>query len=123
MTHYFLYIKAGVLLDEHTAFYKVACGDGQKGAQMNAWLEAYAAEHGHFFVRWSLDAVEFYERCQISIGPNANDIKSIAAADLIKSLKTGCEDPCCYEAIRNRHHMMMQLNPHYYIFHELSKRK
>lgn len=122
MTRYYLYIKAGVLLDEHTAFYKVACGESQKGDQMNAWLEAYAAEHGHFFVRWSIDTVGFLDQCQMSIGCKAQDIKSIAAADLIKSLKTGCEDPSCYEAIRNRHHMMMQLNPHYYTYYELSKR-
>ena len=39
--------------------------------------EAYAFEHGHFFVRWSLEAVEFYMKCQESIGDGAKTIVSL----------------------------------------------
>lgn len=123
MTHYFLYIKAGVQIDENTSFYKVGIGESEAGMQMYDWLEAYAAEHGHMFCRWSLDAVEFYSRCIEYIGHNAQLIKAIPAAQLKKVLRTGCEDPSNYYAIMNRHKMMMAIDPHYYTFHELSKRK
>lgn len=122
MTHYFLYIKAGVQLDENTHFYKVGIGESDAGMRMHAWIEAYAAEHGHFFCRWSQDATEFYCKCIDSIGHNAQLIQAIPAADLKKVLRTGCEDPECYYAILNRHKMMMAIDPHYYTYYELSKR-
>lgn len=123
MTHYFLYIKAGVQLDANTRFYKVGIGESAVGIRHHAWLEAYAAEHGHMFCRWSHDAVEFYSRCIESIGHNAQLITSVSAAVLKKRLQTGSEDPACYYAIMNRHAMMMALDPHYYTYYELSKRR
>lgn len=122
MTHYFLYIKAGVRLDSDTRFYKVAVGEGQQGRKQNAWLEAYAFEHGHFFVRWSSDAVQFVVNCQESIGADAAPVISIPGRDLIVSLKNGCEDPAFWLACKHRHELMMRIDPHYYTYHELSKR-
>ena len=123
MTHYYLYIKAGVQLDADTRFYKVGIGDGRLGQKENAWLEAYALEHGHLFVRWSKEAVDFYSRCRNSIGVNARFLLSLPGRDLIKSLKNGCDDPACWSAIQHRHELLMKIDPHYYTYHELSKRK
>lgn len=123
MTHYFLYIKAGVQLDADTHFYKVGIGDGRQGQKENAWLEAYALEHGHLFVRWSTEAVDFYSRCRNSIGVDARLLLSLPGRDLIKSLKNGCDDPACWSAILHRHELLMKIDPHYYTYHELSKRK
>lgn len=120
MTHYFLYIKAGMILNEDTRFYKVGIGESNQGMRLHAWLEAYAAEHGHMFCRWSQDAAEFYSRCIESIGHNAQLISTITAHDLKRALQTGCEDPGCYEAIMNRHKMMMAIDPHYYTYYQLS---
>ena len=123
MTHYYLYIQTGVQLDADTRFYKVAVGESAKGHKMNAWLEAYAVEHGHFYVRWSHDATEFYSRCVDSIGRDTQCIVSLGAAELIKTLKTGCDDPACWSAIQHRHQLLMQIDPHYYAYHELARRK
>ncbi len=123
MTHYYLYIKAGVRLDADTRFYKVAIGESQQGRKMNAWLEAYAAEHGHLFVIWSPDAVDFFSKCVVSIGHDAAPIIAIPGKDLISSLKNGCEDPAFWLAIQHRHELLMQIDPNYYTCHELSKRK
>lgn len=123
MTHYFLYIQAGVQLNADTHFYKVGIGESVTGMQFRAWLEAYAAEHGHLFVRWSVEAADFYQKCIDSIGPDAHCIASIPAADLIKSLKTGCDDPACWQALQHRHQLLMKIDPKYYTYHELSKRK
>lgn len=123
MTHYFLYIKAGVLIDENTTFYKVGIGESEKGMRLHAWLESYAAEHGHLFCRWSHESVEFYSKCIESIGHNAQLIKAIPGSDLKRILRTGSEEPACYYAVQNRHKMMMAIDPHYYAYYELSKRK
>lgn len=123
MTNYFLYIKAGAVLNEDTRFYKVAIGESAVGIRHHAWLEAYAAEHGHMFCKWSHDAVEFYSKCIESIGHNAQLIMSVPAAQLKKRLQVDGEDPACYYAIMNRHAMMMAIDPHYYTYYELSKRR
>lgn len=122
MTHYFLYIQAGLELDSQTRFYKVAVGEGQIGRKQYAWLEAYAIEHGHFFVRWSSDAVQFVMDCRESIGHDVAPIVSIPGRDLIKSLKNGCEDPAFWQALLHNHQLMMKIDPNYYTYHELSKR-
>lgn len=123
MTHYYLYIKAGVQLDADTRFYKVAIGDGIIGTKTYTWLEAYAAEHGHLFVRWSHDAIEFVEKCRESIGHDAAFLLSLPGRDLIKTLKNGCEDPACWSAIQHRHQLLMKIDPKYYTYHELAKRR
>ena len=123
MTQYFLYIKAGVQIDENTAFYKVGIGESNAGIRMLSWLEAYAVEHGHMFFRWAPGCWGFYSKCIVSIGPNAQVITNITARDLKRSLQAGCEDPACYDAIMNRHKMMMAIDPHYYTYYELAKRR
>ena len=44
MTHYFLYIKAGVVLNEDTRFYKVGIVISDAGMHMQEWIEAFAAD-------------------------------------------------------------------------------
>lgn len=122
MTHYYLYIKAGVRLDLDTRFYKVAVGEGLQGRKQNAWLEAFAVEHGHLYVRWSTDAVQFAIDCQNSIGADAAPMVSLPGNDLIKSLKNGCEDPACWQAIQHRHELMMRIDPNYYMYYQLGRR-
>lgn len=122
MTHYYLYIQAGLEVDSQTHFYKVAIGESAKGLKMCSWLEAYAVEHGHLFVRWSLESAEFLFRCQESIGPDAQPIVAIPGHDLIQSLKNGCEDPACWQAIQHRHHLLMQIDPHYYTYYQIARR-
>ena len=122
MTHFFLYIEAGTQLDEDTRFYKVTIGESKKGIKQRAWLESYAIEHAHFFAIWSYDAADFLERCRNSIGPQANMLSLISGENLIKHLKTGTDDPESYLANVNRHHMMMQLDPHYFAYYQIGRK-
>ena len=114
MTHYYLYIAAGHSIDSDTRFYKVGVGESEAQNKKRAWLEAYAFEHGHFFVRWSLNAVEFCVKCQQSIGIKYPDVLSVMENDLCKILATGCEEPAFYQSALNRHHLLMQIDPDYY---------
>lgn len=120
MTRYYLYIEAGTHLDADTNFYKVAIGESEQQRKIYAWLESYAIEHGHFFVRWSLDAADFLEKCVESIGPDAKPIHHIVGITLVRALKNGCEDPDTYLANQHRHEMLMRIDPKYYMFHHLS---
>lgn len=123
MTHYYLYIAAGLTIDSNSRFYKVGIGESEAQNKKRAWLEAYAYEHGHFFVRWSLDAVEFCVKCQQSIGRQYPEVLSVMANDLYKILAEGCEEPSFYQAALNRHHLLMQIDPNYYTCHMLKSKK
>lgn len=123
MTHYYLYIEAGLQIDENTRFYRVAIGESQQMLKRKAWLESYAMEHGHFFVRWSLDALNFYNDCRRSLEGHARSLEPRTAHALIHQFKTGEEDPASYFANLNRHKMMMQIDPMYYSEHYINSRR
>lgn len=114
MTHYYLYIKAGQTLDTDTRFYKVGVGESEVQRKKMAWLQAYAHDHGHFFVIWSPEAANFMIKCQESIGPKARNVLAVMANDLIKYLRDGAEVPSSYQAELNRHQLLMKIDPSYY---------
>ena len=123
MTHYYLYIQAGATLNTYTAFYKVGIGESDAQIRKRAWLQAYAHEHGHFFVIWSPEAVGFMIKCQKSIGPKAKNVIAIMANDLIKYLRDGAEVPSSYQAELNRHQLMMQIDSAYYCYNTIRKKQ
>lgn len=122
MTHYYLYIQAGQELNTFTAFYKVGIGQSAAQTKKRAWLQAYAQEHGHFFVIWSPEAVDFMVKCQKSIGPKAKNVIAIMANDLVRILRDGAQEPSSYQAELNRHHLMMQVDSSYYTIQMLKVR-
>lgn len=121
MTHYYLYIKAGVRLGPDTRFYKVAIGNGPLGRKHLTWLEAYAFEHGHFFVIWSLDAVVFAMKCLRLLQLEERLIVSTTGRELIRTLQDGCEDPAFLEACRSRHKLLMKIDPNYFAYYQLKR--
>jgi hypothetical protein len=123
MTRYYLYIKAGVQLDAGSQFFKVAIGESQKDVRVYAWVESYAYEHGHFFVRWSLPAVDFLSRCLDSVNKQILDVVPIKAKDLVSFLRDGCEEPAFYQAALSRHKLLMQIDPDYYSNYHLQNRR
>lgn len=123
MTHYHLYIKAGLEIDSTTRFYKVGIGQSERQSRLYTWLEAFAAEHGHFFALWNNDAAEFYAKCCDSIGHDAAPLIITTAEDLKKTLKNGCENPALWQAFNHRHKLLMKIDPNYYFYYQLSKRK
>lgn len=114
MTHYYLYIAAGLTIDSNTRFYKVGIGESEAQNKKRAWLESYAYEHGHFFVRWSLDAVEFLARCLESVHKDLFDVLTMKADDMVGVLNGTRGEPAFYQAALNRHHLLMQIDPNYY---------
>lgn len=121
MTHYYLYIEAGHQIDDNTRFYRVAIGESAIMQQRKAWLESYALEHGHFFVRWTIDASRFLLQVRKSLQGKARYLEGTTAHSLMKHLKTGDEDPATYYANLNRHRMLMQIDPAYYAEHTIHR--
>lgn len=122
MTHYYLYIKAAQTLDTDTRFYKVGVGESEVQRKKMAWLESYAIEHGHFFVLWSPEAVDFMLKCQQSIGADYYNVIALMAVELVRILRDGAPEPSSYQANLNRHRLMMQINPDYYFLNTIKKK-
>lgn len=114
MTHYYLYIEAGLSIDSNSRFYKVGIGESEVQCKKRAWLESYAYEHGHFFVRWSLDAVEFLARCLESVNKDLFDVLTVKADDICAFFNGTGDEPAFYQSALNRHRLLKQIDPSYY---------
>lgn len=123
MTHYYLYIRAGQTLDSDTRFYKVGIGESEAQRRKFAWLESYAFEHGHFFVIWSPDAVDFMLKCQQSIGRDSSNIIALKAVELVRILRDGHAEPSTFQTNVNRHRLMMKIDPAYYCYYTIRKKQ
>ena len=123
MTHYYLYIAAGLTIDSNTRFYKVGIGESEAQNKRRAWLESYAYEHGHFFIRWSLEAVEFLARCLESVNKSLFDVLTLKADEMVGVLNGTHEEPTFYQAALNRHHLLMKIDPNYYTCQMLQSKK
>lgn len=123
MTHYYLYIRAGVTLNTETKFYKVSIGESLRETRIRTWLMAYAAEHGHLFTIWSEGTAEFLTKCWSSIGVDRMLLIHVSGSQLQKYLRVGVDDPVCLQGLQHQHYLLMQIDSDYYIAHEIAKRK
>lgn len=122
MTRYYLYIRTGVRLDADARFYKVGISESVALSHVRTWLEAYANEHGHFFVLWSHDAAEFISKCMQSIGPDAQPLTYIQGTKLRRILKAGAPDPDSWFVTMERHKLLLRIDPQYYMYYQLASR-
>lgn len=123
MTHYYLYIKAGLRIDAATSFYNVAIGESEAQRRKLAWLQAFANEHGHFFVRMNPDARDFMAKCLESVNKDLFDVVTLKADKLVGILRTGCEEPSSFQAELNKHHLLMAIDPDYYCYQTIENRR
>lgn len=114
MKQYYLYIRAGLRIDQNTRFYKVGIGHSVSERRLNAWLTAYAAEHGHFFVLWSSGSLAFLDQCLESVDKSPRDVITCNALALKSWLEVDGDAPVTYEAELNRQRMYSQIDPSYY---------
>lgn len=114
MTRYFLYIQCGLGIDAQTRFYKVKIGMSESECRVNAWLEAFAAEHGHLFVLWSTASIVFYEKCVESLMGLDYPLIYMSGSQLRQQLRTGIEDPACWQAVCHRNALLRKIDPRFY---------
>lgn len=123
MTRNYLYISAAHTIDRDSKFFMVGIGESERMRKHHAWLEAYAFEHGHFFVRWTPDAVDFCRKCLVSIGLKMDAVRAVKAPDLIKYLGYGEKPPVFVQTAINRHRLLMQIDSNYYFNYTIQERK
>lgn len=123
MTHYYLYIMCGATLDEDTRFYKVGIGESSSQSRVYAYLESYAMVHGHFFVLWDNDAVDFLTKCLDSINGTLSQVIIVNGADLVWSFKEKAPAPYSLRGNKQRHDLMKRIDPAYYSMCQIRKRK
>lgn len=123
MTHFYLYITADSTIDRESMFFMVGIGESERMRKHQAWLEAFAYEHGHFFVKWTSEAVEFCRKCLDSVGLKMDSVKAVKAPDLVKFLGYGEKAPIFYQSAINRHHVLMQVDSNYYFYNTIGKKK
>lgn len=123
MTHFYLYIAAGETIDRNTQFFMVGIGESEKMRKHQAWLEAFAFEHGHFFVKWTADAVDFCRKCLESVGLKMDSVKAVKAPEFVRFLASGNQGPVFYQQALNRHHMLMQIDSRYYFEHTINNKQ
>lgn len=122
MTRNYLYIVAGKAVDQNSKFFMVGIGESVKMRKHQAWLEAYAFEHGHFFVKWTHDAVEFCRKCLESVGWKMDVVQMIKAPDLVKFLGKGEKAPIFLQSAMNRHRLLMKIDSSYYFNYTINKK-
>lgn len=123
MTRNYLYISAASTIDKNSQFFMVGIGESEKMRRHYAWLEAFALEHGHFFVLWTQDAVEFCRKCLDSVGLKMDSVKAVKAPELVKFLGSGEKAPVFYQSAINRHRMLMQVDSNYYYYYSIKNKQ
>lgn len=123
MTRYYLYVKAGVRIDAGTRFYKVGIGESDQQERVRAWLAAYAAENGHFFVLWSVESAAFFVKCCQSLAEHAPCLVPCNGAQLRRWLQNGDDVSSLMQAELHRHRLLMQIDPNYYTVSVLRSKK
>lgn len=123
MTHFYLYITANTTIDNDSRFFMVGIGESERMQKHRAWLEAFAYEHGHFFVKWTSDAVDFCRKCLESVGLKMDAVRAVKAPDLVKFLGYGEKAPVFVQSAINRHHVLMQIDSNYYFNYTIGKKK
>lgn len=119
----YLYIEAGLQIDLSTQFYRVRLGASPSDKKHYAWLAAYAAEHGHFFVLWSNDVREFLDRCLQSINRPVTYLMDVEPETLQDALSCGSEVPVTYEAELSRQRLLAQIDPAFYASQVITQMK
>lgn len=122
MTRYYLYIMAGLELDNSTRFYKLSIGESERQDRVRAWLEAYALEHGHFFALCDRSCVDFLDSCLRSVAKDWRDVLITRGDAFVASLRGDGDDPVMFSQALHRHRFMRKINPNYYAQCQIARR-
>ena len=123
MTHFYLYISCGTSLDENSRFYKVGIGESSRQSRVYDFLESYALEHGHYFVLWDNNAIDFLKRCLDSVNGTLSQVTTMSGDELRKAFLTQSPVPYSLKANQQRHDLLKRIDPAYYAVCMLRRRK
>lgn len=122
MTSYYLYIMAGLELDNSTRFYKLSIGESEREDRVRAWLEAYALEHGHFFALCDGYCADFLDSCLRSVSKDWRDILITRGDSFVAYLRGDGDDPVMFSQALHRHRFLRKIDPNYYAQCQITRR-
>ena len=90
-----LLIVADSCITRDTRFYNVAVGESKAEIRCSQYLTVWAAEHGHYFERYSADVDLFLRRIADSLSLTLTDLPfmSIGVADLVRHIREFGDTP------------------------------
>ena len=115
MTHYHLYIECGSIVDANSHFYRVAIGQSKPEQAVFRKLQAYAAQHGHFFEIATREHEEFFLQVINSLDIMAPPVQYVRGRDLLRSFRTSQALPLSPQSCHNGHQLRLTLNLDYRI--------
>lgn len=113
MTHYHLYIECGAIIDANSHFYRVAIGQSGPEQRVFHKLQAYAAQHGHFFDIASREHEDFFYQCINSLEHAAPSVQYIRGRNLLRTLNGTQAKSLNPHHLHNKHQMSLTLNLDY----------
>lgn len=112
MTRFYLFIDAGKVVDESTAFYRVGIGTSKRDVSCFRQLARIATAKGSYFHRWDSSTSDFLTRCIESVygGSNALVVAShlipINCRELVKVLEGRQVAVPLQDAVRQASHLL-----------------
>ena len=112
MTRFYLFIDAGKMVDESTAFYRVGIGTSKRDVSCFRQLARIATAKGSYFHRWDNTTSDFLTRCIGSVygGTNALVVAShlipIKCRELVKVLEGRQNAKPLQDAVKQASHLL-----------------
>lgn len=109
MKSFYLYVQAGVIMDDTARLFKVGIGSSADDAKLCAKLADYAAHHGHWFEKWSPATADFV----LKVRQNYSAILPLMYAKpraLLASLQNGIALPVPGSLLHNHNHLLFSLS-------------
>lgn len=119
MKSFYLYVQAGVIMDDSARMYKVGIGSSAADSKLCAWLTGYAARHGHWFEKWSPVTADFVLKVR-QFYPDALPLMYAKPRALLASLRDGIALPIPDALLHNHHHLLFSLSCDYRSSHSMS---
>lgn len=120
MTHSFLFIVCGAVVDDTARFFKVKVGTSAQANRDYLYLLAESVNAGYYFEKWSEKTCVFFDRVIRSL--YGDDIKlhevftkaqCVTARDLVRAMKANTLPPLNENVLRNQHHLLNVISTAY----------
>ena len=113
MTIFHYLIESGATLDESAKIYRVAIHQSAQGDRDYLFLIAYAADHGFFFERDSIEVSEFVMRVRSAHNIPDSNFCLADARSLVRAIKADIKQPLTAESLSQSHRQKLFLSLDY----------
>lgn len=119
MKSFYLYVQAGVIMDDTARLFKVGIGSSAADYKLCAQLADFAASRGHWFEKWSPVTADFVLKVR-QFYPDALPLMYASPRALLASLRNASALPIPDALLHNNHHLLFSLSCEYRSSHSVS---